>query len=312
MINFFNSVIRVIRLARRGQDRRPLSRNDDVHDILNQRMEQASEAISNLNSIIGGMGVFLTIFVAVSGLSVYFFGIKPSQDAVEKLEQTMDMRISLYLEEERKNQIDRNIDSLIYGSPFAKQTSNILLQNTVITHKLNDAQMLKLIAYAKKKGDDDYKSAPTDILFVNGKSELAQDFFLSILKRQIVAEGMTWGMMYHTAQRYFNNYTTGKEYREAYEEMIEVNGYGQDRAAQYYYDQALANSPNKETALSVMYSDKMVLKLLEAVTKDDLPYWPYNTKKEYYENKLRYFMQKGGTEIEFQETLFYKKIIQGL
>lgn len=89
------------------------------NEVLNDRLQQASDTISNQNSLLDGFAVLytiITIIIALIGVVLpvltYQFGIKPSQDALKEFEKNADKKIKDYLKESRKVQIKNSIEHL--------------------------------------------------------------------------------------------------------------------------------------------------------------------------------------------------------
>lgn len=88
-------------------------------EVLNDRLQQASDTIANQNSLLDGFGVLytiITIIIALIGVVLpvltYQFGIKPSQDALKEFENNADKKIKDYLKETRQEQIKKSIEHL--------------------------------------------------------------------------------------------------------------------------------------------------------------------------------------------------------
>lgn len=94
-------------------------KQDWKNEVLNDRLQQASDTIANQNSLLGGFGVLytiITIIIALIGVVLpvltYQFGIKPSQDALKEFENNADKKIKDYLKETRQEQIKKSIEHL--------------------------------------------------------------------------------------------------------------------------------------------------------------------------------------------------------
>lgn len=94
-------------------------KHDWKNEVLNDRLQQASDTIANQNSLLGGFGVLytiITIVIALIGIVLpiltYQFGIKPSQDALKEFENNADKKIKDYLKETRQEQIKKSIEYL--------------------------------------------------------------------------------------------------------------------------------------------------------------------------------------------------------
>lgn len=82
-------------------------------------VKQTGQTIENQNSLIASFGIIytiLTIIIAliaiVLPLITYFFGIKPSRDALKEVESNMDKKIEKYLKEIRTQQIKKSVEHL--------------------------------------------------------------------------------------------------------------------------------------------------------------------------------------------------------
>jgi len=89
------------------------------NEVLEERIQQASDTISNQNSLFDGFGVLYSIITIVMtliaiGLPIltYQFGVKPSKNALKELEVNLDTKVSQYLSKTRNDQISKSIEHL--------------------------------------------------------------------------------------------------------------------------------------------------------------------------------------------------------
>lgn len=98
--------------------------------ILEERINQATETISNQNSIITSFGTLysiITIVFALIGIALpiltYQFGIRPSQNALKDFEKTSEEKFNKYLEEKQVKEIDNAISNLKSEDSFTRNNS---------------------------------------------------------------------------------------------------------------------------------------------------------------------------------------------
>ncbi|WP_433832544.1 hypothetical protein [Flavobacterium anhuiense] len=104
------------------------NKNRDL--VYEQRIQQANETIANQNSLISGfstMYTVITIILALIGVSLpiltYQFGIKPSQQALEKFQENADKQIELFLVNNRNKQIEQAITNVKSSSQELKNNA---------------------------------------------------------------------------------------------------------------------------------------------------------------------------------------------
>lgn len=97
-------------------------------EVLEKRLEQASDTIANQTSMIEGFGTFYTIvgiLIAAIGLILpaitYVLGIRPSQKALQEFEQNADKKIENFLSKKRNKQIEQAISDLKSDNPVERQ-----------------------------------------------------------------------------------------------------------------------------------------------------------------------------------------------
>ncbi len=89
------------------------------NEVLEERIQQASDTISSQNSLFDGFGVLYSIITIVMtliaiGLPIltYQFGVKPSKNALKELESNLDIKVAEYLKKTRTKQISKSIEHL--------------------------------------------------------------------------------------------------------------------------------------------------------------------------------------------------------
>jgi hypothetical protein len=152
---------------------------------LQEQIEQATNTIGFLNSNITAIGIFLGVYLLVLGLAVYVLGIKPSQDAIDRLEKNMDTRISAYLENDRVKRIDVAIDSLDSDKELQRTMSLQFLAGQSIAQPLTDVQYMKIFGLAKTSRHDDIRLGATSLLFRIDQNSLIysllDEYFMQVM-----------------------------------------------------------------------------------------------------------------------------------
>ncbi|QJD98238.1 hypothetical protein HH214_21335 [Mucilaginibacter robiniae] len=185
---------------------------------LNQKLQDATQTINYLNSVIGSFGQILTIlgiFIAVVALALpiimYQFGIKPSQRALKELESNIDSRLSAYLKETRNKTINQALDDMEHGNLEKKNQAIAYLS---ITHPegLSDQQRFKIYSLLVKGSD--LPAVRTNLGFILGttKNEYADLIFKNqVMLKDPVLKAMAY--MYYSKTGFLN-------YRETIAELI--------------------------------------------------------------------------------------------
>lgn len=156
--------------------------------ILEQRIDQANDTISNQGAIISSFEVIysiLTIVFTIIGLLVpivtYYYGIKPSRDQIKNLEANFDKRLEQYLTTSRHENIDKAISGLTSNSAELKQSSLTYLSLT--QHEgLTDLQYFRLYKVLASEGIDSVQKHSLANILTGKENEYATEYCVSILR----------------------------------------------------------------------------------------------------------------------------------
>ncbi len=125
------------------------------NEILNQRLEQASETISSQSSLLSGFGILytiITIVIALIGVALpiltYQFGIRPSKEALKEFKINADNIIKSYLKETRQKQISQSIEDL-KGDNTEKQAQAISFLAVTQHEGFNDQELFEFYRLIK-------------------------------------------------------------------------------------------------------------------------------------------------------------------
>ncbi|HMK24425.1 MAG TPA: hypothetical protein VK483_00245 [Chitinophagaceae bacterium] len=173
--------------------------------ILEERLKQASDTISNQNALSDGFGVIytiITIIVALLGIVLpiltYQFGIKPSQKALKEFENNIDKKFEQYLIDSRNSQIEQATENL--KSQNQELKSNAVTFLSLTQHQgFNDQQLFKLFLLLKSSNIDQTTKGTIAYSISNRKSDFATEYFYEALK-----DSSNVGVKY-AALRYFAN-----------------------------------------------------------------------------------------------------------
>lgn len=162
--------------------------SNEVISTLEKRLNQASETISNENSIITSFGTIymvLTIVFALIGLLVpivtYYFGIKPSREQIKNLEANFDNRLGEYLKITKEKEIDTAIERLTNNSIELRQNAITYLS---LTHHegLTDVQYFKLFKILETDQIDSTQKYTLAYVLTNKKNDFATEYCKQILR----------------------------------------------------------------------------------------------------------------------------------
>lgn len=173
--------------------------------ILEERLKQASDTISNQNSLFDGFGILygiITIVIALVAIVLpiltYQFGIKPSQKALKEFENNADKKMENFLAKYRNNQIEQAIENL--KSEIPELRSNAISYLTLTQYQgLTNEQLYRLVLALKSGNIDSSIISPIAYLISNRKSDPATDYFKTTINDP---ENVN---IKHAAIRYFAN-----------------------------------------------------------------------------------------------------------
>jgi hypothetical protein len=162
--------------------------SNEVVSTLEKRLNQASETISNENSIITSFGTIymvLTIVFALIGLLVpivtYYFGIKPSREQIKNLEANFDSRLGEYLKTTKEKEIDTAIERVTNNSIELRQNAITFLSLT--QHEgLTDIQYFKLFKILETDQIDSTQKYTLAYVLTNKKNDFATEYCKKVLR----------------------------------------------------------------------------------------------------------------------------------
>lgn len=273
-------------------------------ESLEKRLAQASDTISNLNSMIGAfstaiaiIGIFIGILTIGLPIVTYQFGIKPSRDAVENLETTMDQKIAKYLEEEGQKSIENNIDRLDSSSLITRSQANAFFLYNIDSYKLNVNQILKIISVLENGKQVDIKPTIATILLYQGKSYILDGYFMRVLKNYILSsEDHNSMQLFNIAKQYFLTYATTDEFVEMVEMAMPKENTSNPHVS--YYNENLS----KSRALALLNSENFV----NQIDKNIKVLSNSSTVIDYFKNIAD---TVGLTQEEYASSEFYKQIV---
>jgi hypothetical protein len=273
-----------------------MQRKSYNEERLENRLAQASDTISNLNSIISAIGVLLGLFIGIAGFGLYFFGIKPSQDAVNSLEENMDNRISLYLEKQTNYQLEKSIDSLNSKNEITRSLAFLSLQYKVGTADLNETQVLKIVKILKTGSNLDALNQINihEFLLFLGPHDVLDEYFFSILDAGPSNEKETYS---DQAARYFFMHGNSEDINRF---VIFLNK-SATKDVHYLGWLSVAASINRTNFFNLLWSQVLVDALYSANLSQE-------QKDFIIKNVFIVAGRHSMNESEIRETYFFKKI----
>jgi len=152
-------------------------------ETLSKKLEDSSNTISYLNSVIGSfsgfttfLGIFLAILALVIPFATYQYAVKPSRDVLKDLEKSFDDRLEKYLWENRNNQINQAIESIRSGNAEEKSQALSYLTFTQI-EGLTDNQLFQIYNILKKNQSDYSVKSQLAFILSTKKTDYATELF---------------------------------------------------------------------------------------------------------------------------------------
>ena len=152
-------------------------------DMLTKKLEDSSNTISYLNSVIGsfsGFTTFLGIFIAILALVIpfatYQYAVKPSRDILNDLEKSFDDRLEKYLWDNRNNQINQAIESIQNGNSEEKSIALSYLTFTQ-SEGLTDNQLFQMYNILRKNLSDNSVKSQLAFILSTRKTDYATELF---------------------------------------------------------------------------------------------------------------------------------------
>lgn len=180
--------------------------------ILEERINQATETISNQNSMISGFGTLytiITIVFAIIGIALpiltYQFGIKPSQKALEEFDKNAEKKFMNFMNSKKQEEIDNAILNLNNEDIFIKNNAlNYLSLNYHLG--FNETQIIKLIKFIEKNIGDDTFNMQLAHCLTNQKNDDTKDFFINYLRNSTKIDNLIYYCMKFLSFYDYNDY----------------------------------------------------------------------------------------------------------
>lgn len=179
-----------------------IERYESRNQILEERLDQASDTIAGQSSLLGGFGIIYTIItmiIAVLAIALpilnYQFGIKPSREALKEIQSGLDKKFSEFLSQSRETQVDDSITKLADADYTVRQMASSYLS---LTQHLgfSEYQLFRLYGFVKK-GELDLNTKSLIANFLTSKeTSFATSFFIEEMRSQSMD-------MKHYALKYF-------------------------------------------------------------------------------------------------------------
>jgi hypothetical protein len=158
----------------------------DINDFKKDQediVKQTSQTINNQNSLISSFGIIytiLTIIITIIAIGlpiiVYQFGIRPSKEALEKLENNLDEKVADYLKDNRKRQIEKSI--LYLKGEDAELKGQAITFLSLTQHEgFSDQEMFEFYRLIKSKKLSDTHIGTMAYLLSSRENEYANEIF---------------------------------------------------------------------------------------------------------------------------------------
>lgn len=162
--------------------------------VLEERIHQATETITNQNSVISSFGTLytvITIVFALIGIALpiltYQFGIRPSQDALKDFEKNSENKFNEYLKEKQTKEIDNAIKNLKNEDSFLRNNSiNYLSLN--YHNGFSSNQINSLLELLKENSLDENAINQIHHCISNQKNENVKAYFINYLSDTSIKE----------------------------------------------------------------------------------------------------------------------------
>ncbi|MDV3677284.1 hypothetical protein CMU30_17105 [Elizabethkingia anophelis] len=195
--------------------------------ILEERISQATETITNQNSVISSFGTLYTIITIVLALLgivlpilTYQFGIKPSRDALKEFEEKSEKRFNDFLRGKMKKEINRAIENLENKDNQIKNNAINFLQ--LNSHQgFNQDQILKILKIINDEGVDEETSNKLLYCISCQKNEDLKGYYIEYLKTSNKFDKIYYCILFFSYYEY-------REYKEYIKQFILNN---EDEAA---------------------------------------------------------------------------------
>jgi len=224
------------------------------NEILEERLKQASDTISNQNSLFDGFGVLysiITIVITLIAIALpiltYQFGVKPSQDALKDFEANSEKKFETYLNKTRNKQIEQAIENIKSQNQVLKTNATMFLSLT--QHQgFTDQQLYKLFMLLKSDEVDQVTKGTIAFAISNRKSDHATNYFTEELKspKNINVK--------YAAIRYFANIGI-EAYLSVFKDLISN---ATDKNAEFNIVTISAGQANKN-AVQFLLNDKSII-----------------------------------------------------
>lgn len=196
--------------------------NEIKTKVLENRITQATETITNQNSIISSFGniyTVITIIIALIGVALpiltYQFGIKPSKDALKEFEEKSDAKFGEFLKENIRKQTQNAVEGLNNEDDQVKNKSlEYLLVNKHNT--LTKEQIANIIDTIINNNDEIFTLQLLTLIPCEKNSSL-KEYFINYLKTSRSAIKIAECLTFFSNYNYF-------EFKDPLKTFITNNG----------------------------------------------------------------------------------------
>lgn len=261
------------------------------NEILNDRLQQASDTISSQNSLLDGFGVLytiITIIIALIGVVLpvltYQFGIKPSQDALKEFEKNADKKIKDYLKQTRQEQINKSIEHL-KGDNIELKGQAISFLSLTQHEGFTDNELFEFYRLIKSGKLSETHIGTVAYLLGSRVNEYANDVFgdIELLKSNVIKS---------SAYQYIPK-VGFKNFIQPLKRLLtdNTNQYGE-----FYTLLIFSNMNDSKSALEILNNNE----LIDTLTVETLKTMKSALKSSLQNIKI--------TEEDYEKTYLYKKI----
>lgn len=167
-------------------------------ELLEDRLTQATETISNQDSILSSFGniyTVITIIIALIGVAspilTYIYGIRPSQIELEKFRKNSEKEFDRFLLNNKKREIATAVGNL--------ENQDIAIRNSAMNYllfnhhsQMADQQVTKIIELIKSNGFDDSMLNQAYTILSNQKNILIKRFFSELLLERDISPNLDY------------------------------------------------------------------------------------------------------------------------
>lgn len=259
---------------------------------IKRQIEEASITMEYLNSVVGSfeiifaiLGIFIAVLTIIIPFATYQYAVKPSREALEKLEDKFDARLKEYLSSNRNDQIEKALENIESGSSELKH-QGISFLTYIQNEGLTEHQLFKVYNVLRSNLKDNSIKGQLAFILSSRKSIYAKEMFNGVanLNDPVIKQ---MAIIYFAKTNYKENYegienilrNSDNQQVDFHALLLNFNQYSSSDVEEILNDKKIVDLLKTDTLIELDSSMGNIIKSMNG-TK-------INLKKSYLSQKIK-------------------------